>query len=216
MSSADDKRNSKDTLAEVENIKRITDAIESCISRLNLNKNNSNLYDKHDLVQEVWVRLLSDGGDVLNKYDSNRGASLEYYVTMIARREAYNLLRKENTSRRGGQQRVEPPENNMDILVGTSPEPILEARDLMTKLNMWLRKKRLSGKAIDLCVSTIIIEEPNKIAARLGITTQRVYNWQHKIRVLSRYFKTRAENTIDEAALPPSMYSTRDSSPPSA
>ena len=213
MNDADEKQDNCSDLTEVEHIKRITAAIESCIRRINVG-DNCNLYDKHDLVQEVWVRLLSDGGNMLNKYDSDRGASLEYYVSMIARREANNLLRKENTSRRGGQQRVEPPENNMDILAGTSPEPLLEARDIMSRLNRWLRKKRLSGKAVDICVSTIITEEPTKTAARLGITTQRVYNWQHKIRVLSRHFKTKTDVSQDDAAFPP-MYSARDSSPPS-
>ena len=175
---------------------RINAAIISCIESLKLHK-RSNLYDAKDLVQEVWVRLLSDGGSILHKYDFDRGVSLEYYISMVTRREISNLIRKEKSLTRGGRHRCATDELDMDIFVGSTPEPILEARDTMVKLSRWLQQKGLSAEEIDVLKSTLSVEKPIEIAERLGISRQLVYNWQHKIRALSRRFINRTEASMN-------------------
>lgn len=173
---------------------RITSAIAACIGRLRL-ANRSALYDAHDLVQEVWVRLLSNGCSILNKYNADRGASLEYYVSMVARREAGNLLRKEKAERRGGYLIAESGEKDMDEFIGTIPEPILEARDSMSKLSSWITSKGIPKKGMEIFHSTANREAPVDIANQLGVPLQIVYNWQHRIRELSRLFKKKMDDT---------------------
>ena len=173
---------------------RITSAIASSISRLQL-ANRSTLYDAHDLVQEVWVRLLSNGCRILNKYDSERGASLEYYVSLVARREANNLLRREKHDRRENNLMDKHVVNNMDEYIGTIPEPIMEARDSVSRLSDWLTSNGISRHGIDILHSTMNSESPVEIAGRLGVTIQIVYNWQHRIRTLSRVFRRHVEST---------------------
>ncbi|MCA9548265.1 MAG: sigma-70 family RNA polymerase sigma factor, partial [Myxococcales bacterium] len=63
-------------------------------------------YDKlpftaEDLTQQVWITLLKDGGGQLRGYDPERGAALETYVGLIARREVGNALEKARAQKRG-------------------------------------------------------------------------------------------------------------------
>ena len=170
---------------------KITTTILTCAHHLNAKKQSS-LYDEHDFVQEVWVRLLSDDCTILKNFDAGRG-TIEYFIAMIARREINNLLKKENALKRGGRQKCDPGENNMDVHIGTVPEPRLEARDTIVKLDRWLRKG-LSRRGIDVFYSSFQEdEEPTETAEKLGVTTQIVYNWQHKIRLLSRHFEKKQD-----------------------
>jgi RNA polymerase sigma factor (sigma-70 family) len=51
-----------------------------------------NFYEKEDLVQEVYLKLLEK--DVFEKYDSSKNASYETYIRLTAKRIIIDLARK--------------------------------------------------------------------------------------------------------------------------
>jgi RNA polymerase sigma factor (sigma-70 family) len=143
--------------------------------------------DGDDLVQEMWLRLIDDGGRRLLEYDAERGASLEGYVGMISERELGNLSRAVATKKRGGHLvAVEAQED----LVADVPNPAetAEAENLAARLGEHLdRALPPRGRLVFRYAFTDDLP-PNEVAKILGVTVQVVYNWQHKIRAAARDF----------------------------
>lgn len=142
----------------------------------------------NDIAQEVWIDLMKDDGRFLRAYAPERGASLEHYVGMVARRTAGNQQRKSRAARRGGDAVVVPFEPTRDGQTEQSPEETTAARELSERLDEHLRTT-LSARG--LLVYRFLYTDslsPDEAAAATGLSTQAVYNWQHRIRAAARAF----------------------------
>ncbi len=145
--------------------------------------------DADDLVQEIWIALLDDKARLLQGYDPERGATPQGYVGMLVQRELWNRLQRENAQKRGGKQRhvslddvVHPPSGDDD------PESTALSRALLASLSEHLQRE-LPDKGCD--VLRLLYDEhlsAADAADRLGVRTQVVYNWQHRIRTEARRF----------------------------
>ena len=147
-----------------------------------------------DVVQEVWVSLVSEGGRELRRYDPARGASLANYVGLIAEREAGNYLAALLAKKRGaGVQLVQAEEAEAMPHQGASPESALGDRQVLEQLVQHLEVE-LSAKGRAVFRSVYCDERSvDETAGALGVTAQVVYNWQHKIRALARAFLKTSE-----------------------
>jgi RNA polymerase sigma factor (sigma-70 family) len=171
-------------------VTKISSVIRVCVRHSKINQHTL-FYEDQDFVQEIWLRLLSDGGRILRQYNAARGTSFEQYISMIARREIGNLLRKERANKRSSRLTVELKGNieaELSPYTADTADRYIESRDLVKKLNRWLRSV-LSSHGIDILNATFLDGLDATVAAKnLGVSVQTVYNWQHKIRTLSRRF----------------------------
>lgn len=146
--------------------------------------------DTDDLMQEIWLTLFERDGHLLRGYDATRGKSLEGYIGMVCRRELWRRNRTLQAERRGGGVEHAP----LDAAHGKAdhvpdPEAVTMSRDLMAGLNTYLNTQLPERGRL---IMRAIYEDhlgPAEAAQMLGVKTQVIYNWQHKIRGLTRdYF----------------------------
>ena len=155
--------------------------------------------DADDLAQEVWVRLLSDDGRKLAYFDPARGASLAGFVGAVTDREVRQELRRRRAQKRGGHLKVVAGDQaELDIKdQRPDPETLLSARDLASRLNDYLGSVLSArGQAVMRFVFSDGLDA-REAAELMGVNVQVVYNWQHKIRTLSREFLERAAVEAD-------------------
>lgn len=144
--------------------------------------------DADDLSQEIWCKLLEDDARLLLAYDVERGCTPQSYVGLLAQREMFNRLQKENALKRGGD-RHPLPLSETDALSGNAdPERDAAARELLAEMSVHLEAS-LPERGRD--VLRLVYEEgnePAEAATALGTTLQVIYNWQHRIRTEARAF----------------------------
>ena len=144
--------------------------------------------DVDDLAQEIWLTVFKDDGRILRAYDPDRGASLEGYVGLIARRELWRMKRAAEQVRRGGDQRTLPIDDARDAAAGVDPEQHVSSKELMARLEDHLTETLPPrGQAIMRALYTDGLEV-SVIASMLGVSRQVVYNWQHRIRKAATAF----------------------------
>ncbi|MEM9192989.1 MAG: sigma-70 family RNA polymerase sigma factor [Myxococcota bacterium] len=144
--------------------------------------------DEADLIQEVWVALLGNGGATLRKFDPARGATLEGYVGMITSREVGNRLRERAAKKRGGDiTRIHGEVADMAD-EEKNPESIVATQDLAERLGKHLfRVLPPRGQLIFRYAFTDKLPA-TEIAKILRVDVQVIYNWQHRIRKAAREF----------------------------
>lgn len=143
-------------------------------------------HDGDDLVQEVWMSLLRDDGRMLRRYDPSRGASFESYVALIARTEAGKVLRAERAQKRGGDVEFGALDDAGGISGGPDPEAAALGRSMQADLDRHLRANLPArGQLVLKLVYGDGLSAPDA-ARTMGVKTQVIYNWQHKIRGLIR------------------------------
>lgn len=145
-------------------------------------------HDGDDLVQEIWLRLIDDGGRRLLAYDPSRGATLEGYTGLITEREISNLRQKAGAKRRGGDLVAVPNQAVRLASDGASPEEQVAAHDLAARLGEYLEGELPARGRLVLRYAFVDGLPPGQVAKTLGVTVQVVYNWQHKIRAAARTF----------------------------
>lgn len=141
-----------------------------------------------DLVQDIWLRLIEDGGRRLLAYDPSRAVSLESFAGMITEREIGNLRQKAGARKRGSHLMALAPLDEGAPSGEASPEAEAEARELAARLGEHLgRELPVRGQ---LVLRYAFADElpVERVAQILGVTVQVVYNWQHKIRAAARAF----------------------------
>ncbi len=148
-----------------------------------------------DVVQEVWLSLLADNERCLRSYDPTRGTTLEGYVGRVAERRAISWLRRQTAQRRGGEMRsvgCEPLDRAVSGI--NDPAEMLAAQQLAGALGAHLVASLPSvGREILRLVYTDGCP-PTSAARELSVSLQVVYNWQHRIRVLSRAWMAAGRN----------------------
>lgn len=166
-------------------VKRLMQVIHARVRRQCL-RARQGTEDLDDLVQEIWLKLLADGGARLSAFDPARSASLEGYVGVIAEHEASNLLRLRTAKKRGGHLTA----IQGDDLPAQSPGPeeSVEAGELAARLGEHLEQALPPRGLLIFRYAFTDQREPDEVAKMLGVTVQVVYNWQHKIRAAARAF----------------------------
>lgn len=149
--------------------------------------------DFQDMIQEVWLALFEQGGRRLLAFRPEQGASLEAFVGRIAERRVLDEIRKRGAHRRGGHLlEVSLPLNDDSSLQLASensrPEEEVAAEDMLDKLDDHL-SATLPERGF--MVFEFVFRKglsPAEAAKKIGVKTQVVYNWEHKIRNLALRF----------------------------
>ncbi len=145
-----------------------------------------------DLVQEVWLALFEDEGARLEAFDPSRGGGLEAFVSVVAGRVARQRVRERRTKKRGVDVRVISIQGEREDLSLPDPHPTpdvaAEGKQVAARLVAFLEAKLPErGRLVLRLVFTDGVP-PDEAARALGVRVQVVYNWQHKVRALSRKF----------------------------
>jgi len=141
--------------------------------------------DGDDLVQEVWTHLFAEDAAVLRKFDPGRG-NLEAYVTVVARSKTRGIRMTAESQRRGGDARMGNIDDMHGVAGGADPEAHAMSHELARRL-----KERLVDALPErgkLVFAYIYVDgkKPDEAAKLMKVSTQVIYNWQHKIRTLIR------------------------------
>lgn len=145
--------------------------------------------DVDDVTQDIWLKLIEGDGHLLRAYDAERGKSLEGYVGLVCRRELWRSARALATGRRGGGQADAPIEAAATVALGDpDPEAQMVGRDLLDGLQRHLHAELPERGRLVLAAIYEDQMEPADAAEMMGVNTQVVYNWMHKIRALTRDF----------------------------
>lgn len=166
-------------------VKRLMQVIQARVRRQCLRARRG-AEDTEDLVQEIWLKLLAEGGSRLLAFDPARNTSLEGYVGVIAEHEASNLLRLRTAKKRGGHLVAIQGEDLPAQSAG--PEENVEAGELAARLGEHLEQELPARGLLVFRYAFTDQREPDEVARMLGVTVQVVYNWQHKIRAAARAF----------------------------
>lgn len=148
--------------------------------------------EAEDLCQEAWLALIENDGARLRAFDPDRGASLEGFVGLVTDREVIRGIRQRRALKRGGAAThvsTDDDATTADLSdARATPASVVEARDLADQLAGHL-EEQLAPKG--LLVLRYVFEDgmsPVDAASVMGTSVQVIYNWQHKIRALSRAF----------------------------
>jgi RNA polymerase sigma factor (sigma-70 family) len=133
-----------------------------------------------DLVQEIWAGLLANDGHQLRGWDAGKGASLENYVGLIARRKTLNALEHSRAQRRGGGQGAA----ELDEADGppVRPSGVIYQRDQLVRLADHLRAHLPERGWLVFRLHFTDGNEVPDVARALNVSAQVVYNWVFRIR----------------------------------
>ncbi len=147
------------------------------------------VYQPNDLVQEVWIELLKNEGRQLLAYEPGRGASLEGFVGMITERTIHNVRVQNSAQKRGGHlQEVSSEVLEHSAAAHSSPEETGVAADLAHQLSEHMSDKLPPRGQLVWQYAFSDGRSVDEVAQLMGVNSQVVYNWQHKIRSLARAF----------------------------
>lgn len=143
--------------------------------------------DTDDLVHEVWCRLLTDDGRRLRSYDPARGKTFEGYISMIAGQLVATVAEHHAAAKRrapGGHGELE--EARHVAAAAADPEANVAGRQAKDALWQHLEAQLSARGRVVLALVYTDGLSVDEAAARMGVKKQVVYNWQHKIRGLTR------------------------------
>ncbi|MEQ8981912.1 MAG: sigma-70 family RNA polymerase sigma factor [Deltaproteobacteria bacterium] len=145
-------------------------------------------HDVADLVQEIWIALIADGGRRLLTYDPAHGLTLEGFVGLIAEREIASMQRKVLAKKRGGDLRIVSDDGLTVAACGGNPEDEAVTNDLAARLAAHLDAQLPVRGRLVWRLAFNDGQSTAEVARNMGVSQQVVYNWQHKIRALARAF----------------------------
>lgn len=166
-------------------VQRLTPVIRARVRRRLARLGPLGSHDGDDLVQDIWCVLVKEGGRQLRAYDPGRGASLENYVGRIAEREVGNRLDKVRALKRGGGVAKTDLE---DIQVAGEDGSRVVSRATLASLLTHLDASLPARGKLVLRLLYADGLKPAEAANVMGVNTQVVYNWQHRIRGMARDF----------------------------
>lgn len=137
-----------------------------------------------DLVQEIWRALLDRDGELLKRWQPERGATLETYVARIAYTRVVSQLRRTHAQKRRCE--VTTQEHNESQLPGPPHNPMLSV--LLDSLWRYLQSELPEmGRRV---FQAIFVDTQSPVAAsvQLGISRQAIYMWTRRIRCLARSY----------------------------
>jgi RNA polymerase sigma factor (sigma-70 family) len=127
-----------------------------------------------DVTQSVLLSLFADRGAVLQQWDPARGLSLDGFVSLLAKRETYSILRSRRRSPWTEQPTVlEDLDQNAVPRMGPESETI--SRDMLSNLAEAVRSK-LTPKGFELFELMFMRGlPPEEVAAVANMTVDAVY-----------------------------------------
>ena len=169
-------------------IDRIMPAMRAAVRQgLRRRGGSCNAHQGDDLVQEAWVRLVREDGRRLREYQPERGASLATYVALIASSEATDVLDRERARKRGGGAEADDWESHA-LPSDDDPESVLLGKELESGLARHLEEGLPArGRLVFRFLYGDGLSAPDTARA-MNVSTQVVYNWQHRIRALVEEF----------------------------
>lgn len=165
-------------------IERLDPVIRARV-RASVGNNGIDVHGVEDLVQQVWIRLFDHHARRLASFDPALGRALEGFVGMIVQQELAELLRRKRLD-------VQP----IDVVpepAGLDEERRLQNRDLARRLRAHL-EEALSDRG--RLILRFLYDDglpPDRIAEIMGVSSQVVANWKHKIQVMARDFREKQE-----------------------
>lgn len=140
-------------------------------------------YGLDDLVAETWARLLARGGYRLRAFEPTRG-TLHAYVTRIAGQTLSNLVAMRLTASRAAE--VLASTDDLPPPTAASTAARIEARFALGRV--WAH---LSGTLPERGrhVLRLLYRDGRSVAEAaeaLGVSTQVIHNWNHRIRARAR------------------------------
>jgi RNA polymerase sigma factor (sigma-70 family) len=169
--------------------RRLAPVIQARVMRVLRRLTPAHMGDADDVVQKVWVVLLKDTGRQFLAFDAARGISLEAYVGMIAEREVRNHVQHELASIRRPSDGLASLDEATEVPAPTpSPEGEVMQNDLVARLDAYLLAELPPRGQLVYRLIYADARSPDEAAAMLGCQVQVIYNWQHRVRTLSREF----------------------------
>jgi RNA polymerase sigma factor (sigma-70 family) len=144
-------------------------------------------HDLDDLTHQTWCRLLEHDQARLRAYDPETGVSFVAYVSMLTQQLFLNVLEQHRAGKRAAAATV-PIEDAMEIASTTDTAAALDARaDLARVWGHLMAELPERGRAVAALLYADGLDV-DAAATALGVQKQVVYNWQFKIRQLTRAF----------------------------
>jgi RNA polymerase sigma factor (sigma-70 family) len=169
--------------------RRLAPVIQARVTRVLRRLTPTHLGDADDVAQKVWLTLLKDAGRQFLAFDAARGISLEAYVGMIAEREVRNHVQHELAGSRRPTDGLAPLDEATEVATASpSPEGEAVQNDLVARLDAHLLASLPPRGQLVYRLIYADARAPDEAAAMLGCQVQVVYNWQHRVRTLSREF----------------------------
>lgn len=169
-------------------VEALTPIIHARVSRVLTRRRASARADarttQEDLVQDVFVELLRDGGKVLRTWNPVRGMQLAGFVGLVAEQRVAATLR----SRRRNPWSEELAIDDGDVVAEQADHRDPEARVLSRAELEWLLdevRARLSPMGLELFYALVVREEAiPSVCARTGLSTAAVQAWSSRLKRL--------------------------------
>lgn len=169
--------------------RRLAPVIQARVMRVLRRLTPAHMGDADDVVQKVWLVLLKDAGRQFLAFDAARGISLEAYVGMIAEREVRNHVQHELAGIRRPADGLAPLDEATEVAAGTpTPEGEVVQNDLVARLDAHLLESLPPRGQLVYRLIYADGRTTEEAAAMLGCQVQVIYNWQHRVRTISREF----------------------------
>lgn len=168
---------------------RLAPVIRARLRRALANWPNQKLgqHDVDDLTHLVWCRLLENDAARLRAYDASTGVSVVAFVSMVTQQLFLNVLEQHKAAKRAAAGHVDIDEA-YDLASPSETPAAMEARgDLARVWRHLMTELPERGRAV-LALLYADGLDVDAAAQALGVQKQVVYNWQFKIRQLTRSF----------------------------
>lgn len=171
---------------------QLSPVVRHRVARVLIHRARGNVHDHTgrqellDLVQDVFVLLLRDGGKVLASWRSTDGLSLLNFVGLVAEREATTMLRSGRRSAWAEAPTDDICETSGRFTDGDSvtPEGQVGAREELEMLSAFI-SERLSPRALELFRALFVNNESiEDICLRFSMAPAGVYTFRSRVRAL--------------------------------
>ena len=176
-------------------VERLTPVIQARISRRLLRDRSSRpTTDAReylaDLTQEVFLSLFKNGGEVLRRWDPERGASLENFVGLVAERKAISEVRRIQGK---PEQEIDDNLEPLDASPQAEPERTVGSKHLLEGLLEHFREG-LSPLGWTMFELLFIWEGTvQEVSRDLDMNQEAVRKWRTRLRGMARQWMDRRE-----------------------
>lgn len=158
----------------------IRTAVVSVLARNTGSGRRAPRQEVEDVTQSVLLALFAERGQVLQQWDPARGLPLEGFVSLLAKRETFSLLRSRRRSPwTESPTEVEALDQNAVPRMGPESETI--SRDMLASLAEAVRSK-LTAKGFELFELMFMRGlPPEEVATLTSLTLEAVYAWKSRL-----------------------------------
>ncbi len=137
-----------------------------------------------DLVQEVFVELLRDGGKVLRSWTPERGLTLKSFVRLVSEQRVSAILRSRRRSPWNEELAIDDDVQGSVASESVGPESSMLTREELARVLDEVRA-RVSPLGLELFYALVVREEPvAEVCTRMGMSVAAVHAWSSRLRRL--------------------------------